>query len=219
MNDRSKPLSGNARDLSPVVLVVDDDQSMRSALENLFQSVGLDVLTFSSASELTSRGLPNAVSCLVLDVRLPGLLSGLDLQAELAKAGVRIPIILMTSHGDIPMSVSAMKAGAVDFLTKPVRREALLRAVQNALGVDAQGRAARAVLRELQNRYENLTPREREVLVHVVSGKLNKQIAFDLGTAERTIKAHRASIMEKLGVQSIAELVRVAQELGIQPIR
>jgi FixJ family two-component response regulator len=131
----------------------------------------------------------------------------------------RLPIIFLTGQGDIPASVRATKAGAVDFLTKPVRREALLHAVQNALGIDAQGRAARAALRELQDRYENLTPREREVLAHVVSGKLNKQIAFDLGAAERTIKAHRASIMEKLGVQSVAELVRLAQELGIQPIR
>jgi FixJ family two-component response regulator len=131
----------------------------------------------------------------------------------------RLPIIFLTGHGDIPASVRAMKAGAVDFLTKPVRREALLRAVQNALGVDAKGRAARAVLRELHDRYDNLTPREREVLIHVVSGKLNKQIAYNLGTAERTIKAHRASIMDKLGVQSIAELARLAQELGIQPLK
>ena len=149
---------------------------------------------------------------------MPGA-SGLDLQQSLARMEERLPIIFLTGHGDIPASVRAMKAGAVDFLTKPVRREALLSAIQNALGVDAKGRAARAVLRELQNRYENLTPREREVLVHVVSGKLNKQIAFDLGAAERTIKAHRASIMEKLQVQSVAELVRLAQELGIEPIR
>jgi FixJ family two-component response regulator len=149
---------------------------------------------------------------------MPGV-SGLDLQQSLARMEERLPIIFLTGHGDIPASVRAMKAGAVDFLTKPVRREALLRAVQNALGVDAQGRAARAVLRELQNRYQNLTSREREVLAHVVSGKLNKQIAFDLNAAERTIKAHRASIMEKLQVQSVAELVRLAQELGIEPIR
>jgi FixJ family two-component response regulator len=131
----------------------------------------------------------------------------------------RLPIIFLTGQGDIPASVSAMKAGAVDFLTKPVRREALLSAVQNALAIDAKGRSARALLRELHDRYATLTPREREVLVHVVSGKLNKQIAFDLGTAERTVKAHRASIMEKLCVQSLAELVRVAQELGIQPLK
>jgi FixJ family two-component response regulator len=149
---------------------------------------------------------------------MPGV-NGLDLQDSLTRMEQQWPIIFLTGQGDIPASVSAMKAGAVDFLTKPVRRETLLSAVQNALAIDAKKRAARAALRELQNRYENLTPREREVLVHVVSGKLNKQIAFDLGAAERTIKAHRASIMEKLCVQSVAELVRVAQELGIQPIR
>ena len=149
---------------------------------------------------------------------MPGV-SGLDLQESLARMEERLPIIFLTGHGDIPASVRAMKAGAVDFLTKPVRRDTLLSAIQNALDVDAKGRAARAVLRSLQDRYENLTSREREVLVHVVSGKLNKQIAFDLGAAERTIKAHRASIMEKLQVQSVAELVRLAQELGIEPIR
>ena len=140
-------------------------------------------------------------------------------QQSLARMEERLPIIFLTGHGDIPTSVHAMKAGAVDFLTKPVGRDALLSAVKNALDVDAKGRATRAVLRALQDRYENLTSREREVLAHVVSGKLNKQIAFDLGAAERTIKAHRASIMDKLQVQSVAELVRLAQELGIQPIR
>src|SRR5262245_46624370 len=149
---------------------------------------------------------------------MPGA-SGLDLQQSLQRMEERLPIIFLTGHGDIHASVRAMKAGALDFLTKPVQREALLSAVKNALDVDAKGRAARAVLRELRDRYEHLTPREREVLVHVVSGRLNKQIASDLGTAERTIKAHRASIMEKLGVQSVAELARLAQELDIQPIR
>jgi FixJ family two-component response regulator len=149
---------------------------------------------------------------------MPGV-SGLDLQESLARMEERLPVIFLTGHGDIPASVRAMKAGAVDFLTKPVRREALLTAIQNALGIDAKGRAARAVLRELHERYENLTPREREVLAHVVGGKLNKQIAFDLGAAERTIKAHRAAIMEKLRVQSVAELARLAQQLGIQPLK
>jgi len=149
---------------------------------------------------------------------MPGV-SGLELQGSLARMEERLPVIFLTGHGDIPASVRAMKAGALDFLTKPVRRDALLSAVKSALDVDVKGRAARGALRDLQNRYEYLTPREREVLAHIVSGKLNKQIAFDLGTTERTIKAHRASIMEKLGVQSVAELVRLAQELGIQPIR
>jgi FixJ family two-component response regulator len=149
---------------------------------------------------------------------MPGV-DGLNLQQSLAQMEERLPIIFLTGHGDIPASVRAMKAGAVDFLTKPVRREALLSAVQNALGLDAKSRVARAASRELRTRYESLTPREREVLGHVLSGKLNKQIAYDLGTAERTIKAHRASIMEKLGVHSVAELVRFAQELGIEPLR
>ena len=177
-----------------------------------------EVRGYASASEFLDSDPCAEPGCILLDLRMPGV-SGLDLQQSLARMEERLPVIFLTGHGDIPASVRAMKAGAVDFLTKPVRRETLLPAIQNALGVDAKGRAARAVLRELQDRYENLTPREREVLVHVVSGKLNKQIAFDLGAAERTIKAHRASIMEKLGVQSVAELVRLAQELGIEPIR
>ena len=201
-----------------IIYVVDDDQSVREALESLIRSAGFRVATFATAQEFFLESPPDSPACVILDVGLPGL-SGMDLHWTLAQANIHIPIVFITGHGSVSMSVQAMKAGAVDFLTKPVRRETLLPAIQNALGVDAKGRAARAVLRELQDRYENLTPREREVLVHVVSGKLNKQIAFDLGTAERTIKAHRASIMDKLGVQSVAELVRLAQELGIEPIR
>jgi FixJ family two-component response regulator len=147
---------------------------------------------------------------------MPGA-SGFDLQQELANAEERLPIIFLTGHGDIPASVRAIKAGAVDFLTKPVPRETLLGAVQNALKRDATERKSRAMLRELRQRYETLTAREREVLAHVVSGKLNKQIGFKLGTTERTVKAHRASIMDKLGVQSVAELTRLAQTLGIEP--
>jgi FixJ family two-component response regulator len=203
---------------TPTIHVVDDDQSFRTAVTRLLRAVKYELRGYESAAEFLNSDPCPGPGCILLDLRMPGA-SGLDLQQSLARMEERLPIIFLTGHGDIPASVRAMKAGAVDFLTKPVRREALLRAVQNALGVDAQGRAARAVLRELQNRYENLTPREREVLAHVVSGKLNKQIAFDLGTAERTIKAHRASIMGKLGVQSVAELVRLAQELGIQSIR
>jgi FixJ family two-component response regulator len=202
----------------PIIHVVDDDPSFRTAVTRLLRAAKYEVRGYASASEFLASDPCADPGCILLDLRMPGL-SGLDLQQSLARMEERLPIIFLTGHGDIPASVRAMKAGAVDFLTKPVRREALLRAVRNALGVDAEGRAARAVLRELQNRYENLTPREREVLVHVVSGRLNKQIAFDLGTAERTIKAHRASVMEKLGVQSVADLVRLAQELGIQPIR
>ena len=203
---------------TPIIHVVDDDPSFRTAVTRLLRAAKYDVRGYSSASEFLDSDLRAEPGCILLDLRMPGK-SGLDLQQSLARMEERLPIIFLTGHGDIPASVRAMKAGAVDFLTKPVRREALLTAVQNALGIDAKGRATRAVLRDLQNRYENLTPREREVLAHVVSGKLNKQIAFDLGAAERTIKAHRASIMDKLQVQSVAELVRLAQELGIEPIR
>ena len=202
----------------PIIHVVDDDLSFRTAVTRLLRAAKYEVRGYRSASEFLDSDPCATPGCILLDLRMPGV-SGSDLQQSLAHMDEPLPIVFLTGHGDISASVRAMKAGAVDFLTKPVRREALLAAVQNALTLDAKGRAARAVLRELQNRYENLTPREREVLVHVVSGKLNKQIAFDLGTAERTIKAHRASIMEKLGVQSVAELVRIAQKLGIQPIR
>jgi FixJ family two-component response regulator len=203
---------------NPIIHVVDDDPSFRTAVTRLLRAAKYEVRGYPSASEFLDSDSSAGPGCILLDLRMPGA-SGFDLQQSLARMEERLPIIFLTGHGDIPASVRAMKAGAVDFLTKPVRRETLLPAIQNALGVDAKGRAARAVLRELQDRYENLTPREREVLVHVVSGKLNKQIAFDLHAAERTIKAHRASIMEKLGVQSVAELVRLAQELGIEPIR
>jgi two-component system, LuxR family, response regulator FixJ len=203
---------------TPVIHVVDDDPSFRTAVTRLLRAAKYEVRGYPSASEFLDSDSSAGPGCILLDLRMPGA-SGFDLQQSLARMEERLPIIFLTGHGDIPASVRAMKAGAVDFLTKPVRREALLRAVQNALGVDAQGRAARAVLRELQDRYEKLTAREREVLAHVISGKLNKEIAFDLGAAERTIKAHRARIMEKLRTQSLAELVRLARELGIKPIK
>jgi FixJ family two-component response regulator len=202
----------------PIIHVVDDDPSFRTAVTRLLRAAKYEVRGYASASEFLASGPCAEPGCILLDLRMPGV-GGLDLQQSLAQMEERLPVIFLTGHGDIPASVRAMKAGAVDFLTKPVRREALLGAVQNALAVDAKGRAARAVLRELRARYESLTPREREVLAHVLGGKLNKQIAFDLGTAERTIKAHRAAIMEKLRIQSVAELVRLAQELRIQPIR
>ena len=203
---------------APIIHVVDDDPSFRTAVTRLLRAANYQVRGYASASEFLNSDPYANPGCILLDLRMPGA-SGLDLQQSLAQMEERLPVIFLTGHGDIPVSVRAMKAGAVDFLTKPVRREALLSAVQNALDVDAKGRAARAVLGELRDRYESLTPREREVLAHVVGGKLNKQIAFDLGAAERTIKAHRASIMDKLGVQSVAELARLAQELGIEPIR
>jgi FixJ family two-component response regulator len=202
----------------PIIHVVDDDPSFRTAVTRLLRAAKYEVRGYASASEFLDSNPCSNPGCILLDLRMPGA-SGLDLQQSLERMEERLPIIFLTGHGDIPASVRAMKAGAVDFLTKPVRREALLNAIQNALGVDAKAREAHAALRELRHRYENLTPREREVLAHVVGGKLNKQIAFDLGTGERTIKAHRASIMDKLRVQSVAELVRLAQELGIQPMR
>jgi FixJ family two-component response regulator len=203
---------------TPIIHVVDDDPSFRTAVTRLLRAAKYEVRGYASASEFLESDPCAEPGCILLDLRMPGA-DGLDLQQSLGRMEERLPITFLTGHGDIPASVSAMKAGAVDFLTKPVQREALLGAIQNALGIDAKARAAHAVLRELHNRYENLTSREREVLAHVVSGKLNKQIAFDLGTSERTIKAHRASIMEKLRVQSVAELVRLAQELGVEPIR
>ena len=203
---------------TPIIHVVDDDPSFRTAVTRLLRAAKYEVRGYPSASEFLDSEPGAEPGCILLDLRMPGA-SGLDLQQSLARMEERLPIIFLTGHGDIPTSVHAMKAGAVDFLTKPVGRDALLSAVKNALDVDAKGRAARAALRALQDRYENLTSREREVLAHVVSGKLNKQIAFDLGAAERTIKAHRACIMDKLQVQSVAELVRLAQELGIQSMR
>src|SRR5215813_12488030 len=203
---------------TPIIHVVDDDAAFRTAVSRLLRAAKYEVRGYASAAEFRDSDSCAEPGCILLDLQMPGV-SGFDLQQLLARMEERLPIIFLTGQGDIPASVRAMKAGAVDFLTKPVQRKALLSAVKDALDVDAKGRAARAVLRELRDRYENLTPREREVLAHVVSGKLNKQIAFDLGAAERTIKAHRASIVEKLGVQSVAELVRLAQELDIEPIR
>jgi FixJ family two-component response regulator len=203
---------------TPIIHVVDDDPSFRTAVSRLLRAAKYEVRGYASAAEFLDSDPCTEPGCILLDLKMPGA-SGLDLQQSLERMEERLPIIFLTGYGDIPASVRAMRAGAVDFLTKPVRREKLLPAVQSALALDAKERAARAVSRELRVRYENLTPREREVLAHIVGGKLNKQVAFDLGTAERTIKAHRASIMEKLCVQSVAELARLAQDLGIEPIR
>jgi FixJ family two-component response regulator len=198
---------------APIVHVVDDDDSVRTAVVRLLQAAGYEARGYASAGEfLLGRSDRNAPGCAVLDVRMPGP-SGLDLQEALARLEAPLPIVFLTGHGDIPMSVRAMKAGAVDFLTKPVSREALLGAVRTALARDAETRAARARVHALRARYERLTPREREVFTGVVAGKLNKQIAADLGTAERTIKAHRAQVMEKMQVASVAELVHIADQL------
>ena len=197
-----------------IVFVVDDDEGMRQSLKNLIGSVGLRVEAFASAQEFLRSKLTDVPGCLVLDVRLPGL-SGLDLQKRMAEAGIEIPIIFITGHGDIPMTVQAMKAGAVEFLTKPFRDQDLLDAIQQALQHDRKTREQRAEIEKLRSRLDSLTPREREVMGLVVAGLLNKQIAGELGTSETTIKIHRHQVMEKMGAGSLAELVRMADRLGI----
>jgi FixJ family two-component response regulator len=198
-----------------IVFVIDDDASVRRALSNLFQSVGLEVELFGSASEMLQAKLPDVASCLVLDVRLPGL-SGLEFQAELAKANIHIPIIFMSGHGDIPMTVKAMKGGAIDFLTKPFRDQDMLDAVVMAIQRDRKRRDADRVVANLRALLETLTPREREILALVSSGLMNKQIAAELGLAEITVKIHRGHIMKKMGTKSLADLVRKAETLGIR---
>jgi FixJ family two-component response regulator len=197
-----------------IVFVVDDDAAVRESLKNLIRSVGLRVELFASAQEFLRSKRPDLPGCLVLDVRLPGL-SGLDLQKRTSDAGIEIPIIFITGHGDIPMSVRAMKAGAVEFLTKPFRDQDLLDAIQQALERGRQAREHRAALEILHSRFALLTPRERAVMERVVAGLLNKQIASELGTSETTVKIHRHQVMEKMGVTSLPELVRMADRLGI----
>jgi FixJ family two-component response regulator len=197
-----------------VVFVVDDDAPMRESLKNLIRSVGLRVELFASAQEFLRSKRPDQPSCLVLDVRLPGL-SGLDLQRRTGDAGIEIPIVFITGHGDIPMSVRAMKAGAVEFLTKPFRDQDLLDAIQQALERDGKARDQRAALEELRSRFASLTSREREVMKRVVAGLLNKQIGAELGTSETTVKVHRHQVMEKMGAGSLPELVRMADRLGV----
>jgi FixJ family two-component response regulator len=202
----------------PIVFVIDDDESMRRALANLFQSVGLRVEVFGSAPEMLQSKLPDVASCLVLDIRLPGL-SGLDFQAELAKANIHIPIIFMTGHGDIPMTVRAMKGGAIDFLTKPFRDQDMLDAVVMAIERDRKRREVEKVVVDLQALFETLTSREREVLALVATGLMNKQVAAELGLAEITVKIHRGHIMKKMGSRSLADLVRKAEMLGVNRIK
>ncbi len=198
---------------SAVVHVVDDDKGMLSALSTLLKAAGYEVRTYASARDfLLAR--PGSPGCVILDVRMPGQ-SGLDVQQALTADDARLPVIFLTAHGDIPMSVRAVQAGAVDFLTKPVKRATLLAAVDTALARDAEQRAEREERRALQSRYDNLTARERQVLALVVTGRLNKQTAGSLGIAERTVKVHRAHVMEKMQVASLAELVHLAERLGL----
>jgi FixJ family two-component response regulator len=198
----------------PIVFIVDDDLSMRRALTNLFRSVGLDVVAFSSAPEMLQCKLPDVASCLVLDIRLPGL-SGLDLQTELARANIQIPVIFISAHGDIPMTVRAMKGGAVDFLSKPFREQDLLDAAVEAIERDRKRREAEKTVAKLQSLFESLSSREREVLSLVASGLMNKQVAAELGLAEITVKIYRGHVMKKMGARSLADLIRMAETLGI----
>jgi|SRR5579863_4710603 FixJ family two-component response regulator len=197
----------------PIVFVIDDDASVRDAVKRLIASVGLRVETFGSTREFLAAKRPDVPACLVLDVRLPDV-SGLEFQGELAELDFQIPIIFITGHGDIPMTVRAMKAGAVEFLTKPFRGQELLDAVQEAIAKDRTAWSERAQMAELRGRYDTLTPREKEVLKLVASGLLNKQVGAELGTSELTVKTHRGRVMEKMGADSLADLVRMSERLN-----
>jgi FixJ family two-component response regulator len=214
VTERPKPRRQPGSATEPLVFIVEDDELIRRALSNLCQSMGLEVQMFGSAAEMLQGELPDVASCLVLDIRLPGL-SGLDFQSELARANINIPIIFMTGHGDIPMSVRAMKGGAVDFLTKPFRDQDMLDAVTVAIERDRKRRETDRIAAHLQVLLDSLTPREREVLALVSSGLMNKQVAAELGLAEITVKLHRGQVMRKMGAKSLADLVRMVETLGI----
>jgi FixJ family two-component response regulator len=215
VTDRSTSPRNVASAEEPIVYVVDDEASVRDALGNLFRSVGLRVEVFGSAHEFLQSKLPDVASCLILDIRLPRL-SGLDFQADLAEAGIHIPIIFMTGHGDIPMTVRAMKAGAVDFLTKPFRDQDMLDAVTAAIERDRNSRHEAKILADLKARFATLSTREHEVMALVTTGLMNKQIAAEIGIAEITVKIHRGHIMRKMAAKSLADLVKMAQALGLK---
>jgi FixJ family two-component response regulator len=207
---RYAPDMHKGADDGAVVHVIDDDASLRASLDSLFRSVGLTCRTYESAQAFLDAKLPDAPGCIVVDVRLPGM-SGLDFQDHLAQLGIHLPVVLMTGHGDIPMSVRAMKAGAVDFLSKPFRDQDMLDAVGAAIERHRQRRAADCDISQVRNRYQTLSPREREVMMLVTSGKMNKQVAGDLGISEITVKIHRGAAMRKMGARTLVELVRMAE--------
>jgi len=215
VTERAKSSHEPASAKESIVFVIDDDVAMRTTLSSLFRSVGLRVELFGSAHEFAQIKMPDVASCLVLDIRLPGV-SGLDFQAELAEADIRIPIIFMTGHGDIPMSVKAMKAGAIDFLTKPFRDQDILDAAVRALERDQKRRDSEKAVSELRILFDSLTSREREVMTHVADGLMNKQIAAKLGITEITVKVHRGHLMRKMKARSLIDLLGMADLLGIR---
>ena len=198
----------------PIVFIIDDDISVRDGISDLLRSVGLDAHTYGSTQEFVSSKRPDASGCIILDVRLPGR-SGLDFQQTLRELGIRLPVIFISAHGDIPISVRAMKSGAIEFLTKPINEQQLLDAVHAAIELDRANRQDNALATELRARFDSLTPREREIMSLVVSGKLNKQIGFQVGLSEMTVKVHRSHVMQKMQAKSVVDLVRMADKLGV----
>jgi FixJ family two-component response regulator len=200
----------------PIVFIIDDDISVREGISDLFRSVGIDVRTFASTQEFVNSKRPDAPGCIILDVRLPGR-SGLDFQQTLGELGIRLPVIFISAHGDVPISVRAMKSGAMEFLTKPINEQQLIDAVQAGIELDRAGRQDNALATELRARFDSLSPREREIMSLVVSGKLNKQIGPQVGLSEMTVKVHRSHVMQKMRAKSLVDLVRMADKLGVSP--